>query len=276
MDLSDAPAGGHQKQALKRSVNWMSQSMIACFGAMVIGQMAFVLFIALYYYPPTLTGNFAAWNNKPLITGHVAGDTMGNLAFAFHVLGAGLMTASGWLQLVPTIRRRWPRFHRWNGRFFLISSCLLAVNGLSLVWIRGSWVTLAGGLGVSLNGLAILMCGTQAYRFARARDCSTHRRWALRLFVAVNGVWFMRIFYMAWAMPTGGLGIARDLTGPFDQFIAFGNTLIPLAVLELYFRAERSRSSAMRYSVATILALSSLVILAGTIGAWMAMWSPYI
>lgn len=276
MDLSDAPAGEAHKQALKRSAAWLSRSMTACVGAIVIGQMAFVLFLALFYYPSTLTGDFAAWNSKPLITGHVTGDTMGNLAFAFHVLGAAVITASGWLQLIPTVRRRWPRLHRWNGRIFLTMAGLMALNGLVLVWVRGSWTTIAGGIGVSMNALAILVCGFQALRHARARDFAVHRRWALRLFVAASGVWFTRIFYMAWAIPTGGAGIESDLSGPFDLTVAYANTIIPLAVLELYLRTERSRSVGARTGVAVLLLASAVVVLGGSAGAWMAMWSPYI
>ncbi|WP_395621916.1 DUF2306 domain-containing protein [Sphingomonas daechungensis] len=267
---------GLHSHSLKTASRWLSRSMAACFGAMVIGQLAFALFIALFYYPSTLTGNLAAWNTKPLITGHVPGDGMGNAAFAFHVLGAGLMTVSGWFQFLPAIRRRWPALHRWNGRFFLLSSSLIAINGLLLVWVRGSWLTLAGGLGVSFNGLIILICGARAFLHARARDFAAHRRWAIRLFVAASGVWFIRIFYMAWGITTGGIGIEPRLSGPFDQIVAFANTLLPLAVLELYFRAERARSALPRYSVAFLLALSAVVILGGSAGAWLVMWSPYI
>lgn len=276
MDLSNAPEGEIRRQVLKRSAAWLSRSMTACFSAIVIGQVAFVLFLALYYYPSTLSGDFAAWNDKPLITGHVAGDTMGNLAFAFHVLGAAVITTSGWLQLIPMIRRHWPRLHRWNGRIFLTMAGLMALNGLVLVWMRGSWTTITGGIGVSMNALVILACGVQALRFARARDFGTHRRWALRLFVAASGVWFTRVFYMAWAIPTGGAGIEPTLTGPFDLIVAYANTIIPMTVLEIYFRAERSRSARLRYGTTTLLAASALVVLGGSAGAWMAMWSPYI
>lgn len=276
MDLSDAPAGSDRKQSLIRATRWLTRSMTACFGAIMLGQIAFILFVALFYYPSTLTGDFAAWNAKPLITGHVAGDAMGNLAFAFHVLGAGLMTASGLIQPIPFIRRRWPTLHRWNGRFFLTMAGLMALNGLVLVWVRGSWTTIAGGLGVSFNALAILVCGFQALRHARLRDFAAHRRWALRLFTAASGVWFTRVFYMAWAIPTGGAGIEPALTGTFDLIVSYANTIIPLAVLECYLRAERSRSASVRYGTATLLMASTIVVLLGSAGAWMAMWSPYI
>lgn len=276
MDLSDAPAADGQKQSLKRSAAWLSRAMTVCFGAIAIGQLAFILFVALYYYPPTLSGDFAAWNNKPIITGYVGGDGMGNLAFAFHVLGAGLMTASGLLQPLSAIRRRWPRLHRWNGRFFLTMATLMALNGLVLVWVRGSWTTVTGGLGVSLNALVILVCAYRAIHHARARDFAIHRIWALRLFVSASGVWFTRVFYMAWALPTGGAGIEPDLTGPFDLVVAYASFLVPLTVLELYLRAERSRTTSARYAVAALLTVSTLIVLGGSAGAWMAMWSPYI
>ena len=53
-----------------------------------MGQLLFVAFIVLFYYSSIFSGNLAAWNTKPLITGYVAGDSTGNGQFALHVLAA--------------------------------------------------------------------------------------------------------------------------------------------------------------------------------------------
>lgn len=259
-----------------RRTDWLGRSATFCYLAIAAGQLLFIAFILLFYYPPTLGGDFAAWNAKPLIKGFVAGDASGNLFFAVHVLMAAVISFGGLVQLVPAIRGRWPAVHRWNGRLYLVSALMLALGGLWLTWVRETWLVLAGAIGITLDALLILAFAALAWRAARARRFVEHRRWALRLFAVASAVWFMRVAYMAWGMATGGAGIGKALDGPFDLFLAFGSSLIPLALAELYLRAGAYGTPAAKKGVAIILAFSGLVILAGGTGAWMMMWSPYI
>ena len=245
------------------------------FAVTLVGQLLFASFILLFYYPPTLAGDFAAWNAKPLITGHVAGDAAGNRQFAIHVLLAAVMTLAGLVQLVPAVRRRWPRLHRWSGRLFLLAATALSIGGLWLTWGRGSRLTDVGGVAISLDAVLILGFGAQAFMAARARDFAAHRRWALRTFIVCSGVWFMRVGYIAWGLATGGAGIARGMSGPFDLVWGFATYLLPLAVLELYLRAEQGSHRAQR-TMAAGLWLGNLVILGGSLGAWFVMWMPVL
>jgi hypothetical protein len=245
------------------------------FAATFLGQLLFILFIIAFYYSSITRGDLAAWNSKPLITGHIAGDTMGNRQFAGHVLLAALMTLSGLVQLIPDVRRRWPRLHRWSGRAFLASAALLALGGLWLVWVRGSYLTVTGGVAISVDAALILGFGGTAFATARARDFAAHRRWALRTFIVASGVWFMRVGYIAWGLTTGGAGIADGMSGPFDVVWGFATYLLPLAVLELYLRAERGPPPAQRVMAAGLW-LGSAIILGGSVGAWFVMWMPYL
>ena len=76
-----------------------------------------------------------AWNDV-LTPGYVPGDTAGNLVLASHLLFAVAVTVGGLLQLLPRVRQRWPRFHRWNGRVFIVSALVAAIGGLVMVWTR--------------------------------------------------------------------------------------------------------------------------------------------
>lgn len=259
-----------------RRTDWLARAATFCYLSVAAGQLLFTAFILLFYYPSSLSGDFAAWNSKPLIKGFVAGDTGGNLFFAAHVLMAAVITFGGLVQLVPAIRNRWPAIHRWNGRLYLFSAVMLALGGLWLTWGRGTWMNLTGAVGISLDALLILAFATFAWRSARVRRFVEHRRWALRLFAVASAVWFMRVGYMAWGIATGGAGIGDRMDGPFDLFLAFANSLLPLAVTELYIRASARGTPAAKRSVAALLAVSGLVILAGSAGAWMMMWSPYL
>jgi hypothetical protein len=244
--------------------------------ATIMGQALFVVFIYGFYYVSTLSGDWSAWDSKPLIEGFVAGDLAGNAAFAAHVLMAGAMTAAGIVQLIPWVRRNRPALHRWSGRVFLLLAIGLSSGGLWLVWGRSTYLTLTGAVAISLDGALLIGASILAWRHARARDFAAHRRWALRAFMLASGVWFMRVGYMAWGIGTGGAGIGDNMNGPFDLFWAFGCWAVPLAMLELYFRAERAEARGVRWSMTAIVAIAGLAIAAGSIGAWFVMWGPYV
>ena len=53
-------------------------------------------------------------------------------------------------------------------------------------------------------------------------------------------------------------------------------SLLPLAVTELYLRAGARGTPAAKKGVAALLAVCGIIILAGSAGAWMMMWSPYL
>lgn len=243
---------------------------------MAIGLLAFVWFIVAHYWSTTLAGNPAGWNTKPLIKGYVQGDRTGNLMFGLHVLLAAVMTLGGLLQLVPALRQRAPALHRWNGRLFLATAFVLALGGLWLVWVRSTWLSLASTVPLTLNALLILLCGALALKHAVARRLEAHRRWAIRTFLLANGVWLLRVAMMAWVILSGGgSGLTPDMSGPVDLALQFGCYLVPLAVLELHFRAQRAGGMHKRL-VAVLVLLMTAVMAVGVFGTVSLMWWPYM
>lgn len=240
------------------------------------GQAAFIWMILAHFGQRTLVGDFAGWNDKPLIRGYAPGDDAGNLMFAVHVLLAAVVTFSGLMQLVPALRRRAPALHRWNGRVFLVTAVVMALGGLWLTWGRGTYLSLISAVAVSVDGALILIFGTLAWRTAVRRDFQAHRRWAMRAFLAVNGVWFLRVGLMAWAIATGGMGMNRTLSGPADVVLQFGAYLIPLAVFEAYLRAGRSPAPSVKRLTAAGMILAAAVTALGVFGAVAFMWGPYM
>jgi len=242
-----------------------------------LGQLAFVWFIVAHYWRSTLAGDLAAWNDKPLIKGYVAGDTGGNLVFAVHVLLAAIMTLGGLLQLLPQVRSRIPALHRWNGRVFLATAFVLALGGLWLVWGRATWLSLVSTVPLTINALLILAFGGIAWRCARDRRFEAHRRWALRTFMVANGVWFLRVAMMGWVvLNQGPRGLTGDMSGPIDLMLQFGCYLLPLGVLELYFRAQRAATATLRRAVVALIVLMTAVMAAGIFGTVALMWGPYM
>ncbi|MEO1481553.1 MAG: DUF2306 domain-containing protein [Myxococcota bacterium] len=250
-------------------------SVAAWYTVTAIGQWLFVAFIVGYYFVRTFSGDFAAWNEKPLIDGYKEGQWLAHLGFAVHSTLAAVMTATGTLQLNPWLRRRAPRVHRMSGRVFLVSACVLAASGLALTWIRGTYLSTVSAVAVSVDAVLIFITAALALRSARLRDFERHRRWALRLFMVANGVWMLRVGMMFWAVTTGGWGMSRAMDGPFDSFWAFGCYLLPLAMLELYFGVEaRGRPARVTYSVA--LGVSTLAMAVGIFGTVALLWLPYL
>jgi hypothetical protein len=78
-----------------------------------------------------------AWN-KVFPRGYIAGDTVGNMLVAVHLALAFLAMLGRTLQLIPYIRARVPRFHRWNGRVYISSVFFSSIVGRFMVWGRGS------------------------------------------------------------------------------------------------------------------------------------------
>ncbi|HEU4961275.1 MAG TPA: DUF2306 domain-containing protein [Sphingomonas sp.] len=269
-DLGQRRRGSRGQALLRRSA-------AAWFVVAALGQAAFVWMILAHYGGKTLAGDFAGWNEKPLIKGYVAGDTAGNAVFAAHVLLAAVVTIGGLLQFLPAIRRRAPALHRWIGRAFFSVAVIMALSGLWLTWVRQTYLSPISAIAVSVDGMLILAFSAIAWRAALKRDLIAHRRWAMRAFMVVNGVWFLRVGIMAWVLISGGgIGMNDSLSGPADIVIQFGAYLVPLAVLEIYFRAQGSGVRAMKRGVAGLMLLMTAITLVGVSGAVAFMWWPYM
>jgi len=226
-----------------------------------LGQWIFVAYVAAYYGPRLLQRGLEALQYTHLANGYMPGDTVGNAALAGHVLIAIIIMGGGPLQLVPQIRARFPAFHRWVGRTYMLTAVASSIAGLYLIWTRPLFGSLLNNIGTSLDGVLIIVFAAIALRYAIARDIRTHRRWALRLFMVVSSVWFIRIGMNLWMFLTGGAGVDREtFTGPAVAAWHFAQYLLPLAVLEFYFRARDSANVWGRYAMAMgLLALTTLM-----------------
>ena len=243
----------------------------------VAGQLLFAVSVATFYGRATVRGDWQAWGRR-VTHGFEPGDAMGNTAFALHVVSAVVIVASGVVQLMPWVRKRAPAFHRWNGRVYMATALGISVAGLYIVWVRGSIGDLGQHLGISLNAVLIIVCAGFALRHAIARNIAVHRRWALRLFLVVSGVWFFRIGLMLWLIVNHGpVGFdLKTFQGPFLTFLSFAQTLVPLAVLELYLRTRDEAGAPGRIAMATGLLLLTFATALGIFGATMGIFLPAI
>jgi len=260
---------------LGRSARALRTSAAACFSAMLVGLVMFATYLLGFYGRSAVEGRPEAWNDV-LQGGYVPGDTAGNTVLACHLAFGFVVTLGGVLQVLPWVRNRWPRFHRWNGRVFAASAAIASAGGLILIWTRTAAGDLSQHIAISINALLILACTGLAWQRARARRFDAHRRWALRLFLVVNGGWFFRIGLMLWLVVNQGpVGFdPKTFTGPFLTGLGFAQYLLPLALLELYFRAQMSRTPGPRLAMAGVLGMTTLAMLGGIAAATAILWLP--
>ena len=241
----------------------------------IIGQLMLAFTVASFYSLTALRGDYHGWK---FTNGFVPGVTRGNWAVVMHVASAAVIMLAGAVQLVPQVRNRFPMFHRWNGRIYVLSAVALSAAGVYMHWVRGSVGDISQKLGGTLNAVLIWGFAAMALRYALGRDFKTHRRWALRLFMVVSASWFYRIgLFLSLLVFKGPIGFDPvTLTGPFLTFMAFGCYLVPLAVLEIYLRAQDHPGALRRMATAGMLFAVTLVMCAGLFAVATAIWLPQV
>ncbi|WP_223786567.1 DUF2306 domain-containing protein [Marinicella meishanensis] len=260
------------QKALQRSAQFW-------FATVLLGQAMFSYYIVMLYYVATFNQDLERFNTV-MPGGHIEGDVGGNIAVVVHVMLAASITVGGLLQLLPQIRHRWPAIHRWNGRLYVTTALLMSLSGMYMILTRSEKVVggLTGHIAITINACIILVCAIMALRLARQQRFAQHRVWALRLFLAVSGVWLFRVGLMAW-LTWHGQPVGFDpvsFTGPFLTALYGLVYLLPLLLLEVYLRAQRSPSVAKRWLTAGLVIVISLILAFGVFGATLGMWLPRI
>jgi len=243
----------------------------------LIGQFAFAFSIAAFYGLTALRGNIQAWN-KILAHGYETGATMSNTALVGHILFATVISIAGALQLIPGIRNRFPVFHRWNGRLFVLAAFTQAITGIYLtVWVRRLIGDTTQHVVSVLGAVLIIFCAVMALRYAIARNFTIHRRWALRLFLVASASWFIRLGFALTLVLLGPIGFdSATFSGPLVTFWSFAQYLLPLGVLELYLWAQDRPGALRRMATAGVLFVLTLAMGAGIALVAMGSWVPNV
>ncbi|WP_421879161.1 DUF2306 domain-containing protein [Marinoscillum sp.] len=242
------------------------------FLVMIIGQGLFAFHIINFYWGSAIDGDYAKWA-EVLEHGITNGDPMGNVVIAAHILLAGLITIGGPLQLLPYTQNRLKTFHRWNGKVYMVTAILISLAGTYIILFKGVVGGVYIGAGNLINATGIILSATMAWYFAVNRRMTSHRKWALRLFVLASGVWFFRIAFGFWIfINQGAPGHTDAFDGAFDISLAIGHTTIPLLILELYFRAQESSRQRIKQSMSTGLILLTIAMGMGIFMATVIFW----
>jgi len=254
----------------------LNASAATWFLTAVFGQWFFAYYIMVFYGGNAVQGNWAAWSSR-MIHGIIEGDIIGNIAVLIHILLAFVISFCGPLQFIPQVRQNYPSFHRFNGRLYIMTSLVISVAAIYMIWSREAIIGgVMGQIGTSLDGVLVIICAIMTVRFAMARKIVVHRRWALRLFIVVSGVWFFRVIRGFWIFVNDGTspGTNGNLTGPFDLVLNFAGYLVPLLILECYFRLRDKGQPAGQYAMAGIILLLTGAMAIGIYSAAHIFWLP--
>lgn len=247
-------------------------------GVALFGQWLFAAYIiSLYALPTLIMGNASLTLDLSPAGGAKAENNFNSITFFVHVLPAALMAMSGLLQLFPSIRRNYPKFHRYNGRMFFVLGLSGAFTGLYLTWGAGFRFSDIGALGITLNGLLIPIAIIFAWRTAIKKQLKAHQRFAVHSFLLVNGVWTFRLYLMGWyVINQGANGNTKTIDGPADIALSFACYLLPMAIAEFVFWAQRTRNQGIKWLACGVVSLGVIVTFIGVSAATMMMWYPRI
>jgi uncharacterized membrane protein len=156
---------------------------------------------------------------------------------ALHIPSAVLFCTVGAFQFVPSIRRRWPAWHRAAGRVLAACGLIAALSGL---WMSVFYPRPVGDgelLAVIrvVAGSAMLISIVLSIKAIRRRDIAEHRAWMLRGYAIGQGAGTQVFTHLPWLL----------LFGAPDEFtralLMAAGWLINVAVAE---RLIRGRSTA--------------------------------
>lgn len=259
----------------KAKTNILKKTTIFWFIVTLLGQWAFALYVILYYGGFIFLNGLNGIGEGHAPKGYVLGDVKGNIILSIHLITAVVIIAGGPLQLIPYIRIKFPKFHRWLGRFYMIFVLFGAIGGVYLTWSRPrpSFGSIYQDIAITIEALLIVVFVFLAYKYARKLKIKEHRRWALRLFITASGVWFIRIGYKAWYFIESLLGFKIN---NFFDYWSFGSFLIPLLVLELYLIVKDQKNKTNHLKMSALLFVVTVIMSIGIIIAIKEMWIPRI
>lgn len=245
------------------AVSWISA---ACFG----------LYILAFYLGAIPRGRLDQWN------GNLAGlydknNITAILAIAAHFATGAVILLLGPIQLIGGLRRRWPAFHRWGGRLYVLTAAIAGLGGLAFIASKGTIGGAQMNAGFGLYGVLVVLAAFETYRNARGLRFEQHRAWAIRLFALAIGSWLYRMDYGMWLTAANGLGHTNHFRGPFDIVMSFFFYVPNLAVAELFLRTRRTPARpAIRISSAVALNIATLFVGVGSYYFVRYYWGPAI
>jgi hypothetical protein len=120
------------------------------------------------------------------------------VTMALHMAAGAVIMIFYPLQLIPWLRMHYISVHRWNGTACFTVTLLCVAAGLVFIAAKGK---LVGGWNMTAAfaaaGMSMAACAIMSWRFARLRQFTRHRNWAIRAFSQIISPFLYRFWYNA-------------------------------------------------------------------------------
>lgn len=127
-----------------------------------------------------------------------------------HVFGALLWWNLFFLQLIPSLRKKYKKLHRWMGRILLLAVICQVLSGVALAY-NGYSATIAWFSYILAIGTIVSVYHTA--KNAMKRNFSSHKYWALRLVGYLQAISGQR-FWTIVAISCQHAGVFRNMEHP--------------------------------------------------------------
>ena len=264
------------QRLLNVSVKALRWSSVLLTTTVWVSAALFGLYILAFYAAALYEGNPERWN-KMLPRLYEQSTTAATTGIGLHFAMGGIILVLGSIQLMSSVRTRFPAWHRWIGRVYVTACLLAAVGGLIFIVMKGTIGGVVMNIGFGLYGVLMFVAAIATYRYAVAGKLNQHRAWALRLYALAIGSWLYRMDYGFWLLLADGLGHTKAFSGPFDKVMAFFFYIPNLLVVEALLRASQTKvSPALRLLSSFVLLLATGFLLVGTYFFTLYYWGPAI
>lgn len=261
---------------VERSAKLLRFSGVFLVTTVWLSSMLFGLYILAFYAGAMADGTMEKWNEM-LPELHNSGSPAATIGIGIHFAAGGIILILGFIQLIESIRVRFPAFHRITGRIYVFASLLAGIGGLLFIALKGTIGGTVMDIGFSLYGILMIVCAIQTIRTARAGKMETHRAWAIRLFALAVGSWLYRMDYGFWFLLTGAAGHTRDFSGSFDHLMAFFFYIPNLLIAELFIQGRnRFASPVTRVFAGAVIIGAAGFLMIGTYYFTKFYWGPAI
>ncbi len=237
--------------------------------------LIFGLYILAFYAAALFDGDVARWN-KGLPNLYNPEQPAATIGIGVHFAAGGVILILGCIQLLEKVRARFPAFHRWTGRVYIVACLLTSIGGLVFIFLQGTVGGTVMSIAFGLYGILMFVAAVETMRHAMARRIEQHRAWSLRLFALAIGSWLYRMDYGLWIFLMGGVGM-KDFFGPFDYFMDFWFYVPNLVVAEVFIAKYQLFKSPIMKVLASLIVLIAIGLLAlATYFFTKHYWSPPI
>lgn len=152
----------------------------------------------------------------------------------FHVVPAIIFLLIGVVNLIPKVRKKYPKVHKYLGWLFVVMTISIGITSLTIVFTF-PYAGFLEQIPITIFAILLLFFLFRGIRLARQKKFVAHRKDLIRVYSLGLGASMFRIQII----PLAIMGFDAHLIVPFIFWASFGGMLL---LAELYFWYQSKKS----------------------------------